>query len=945
MASPNKQASSDQANSNNSNSLPDAFNLYLKWQKIEPSQWQQLDPGIQLDIKRSVEQEFQKVIQKLKEQQRYYFVADPNTDELALFDVTAGLLWDVQYDLIADYKRSAARHRAKAISKFGLENWQVPTLQQLRALHVNSGQLLRSGHNYSFVAASEYWATEEGMVDMDFEPGLWSPAPGTGHLIACNQISVEHLVMQSLNQGWLIHSSLNSIGEKWKQALSRNRNDPYWADVIAACKQSPWQMPYLGFGQYFANLDSTSTTLPKLEQNQISDQDKGLWELHGADANLLQKFQIRPRNPALDVKDWPIAIDFGTSSTVVAYQEHGQKKLLRIGVKDHFSEPEASHFENPTVLEFVDLPKTLQPWQSTAYRPKVKWGDVRCSHEALSRLRDNEGDLSITTSVLAKIKHWALREARDIAVRISDQVNQFEKELEPLTLRNPTKGQALQVSNQDPFDPIELYAWFLGLTINWRQRGIFLKYYMTFPVAYPQVVKDKILASFRRGLQRSLPESLINQQVFNDFSVTERASEPAAFAATALPYFGIEPTEEGVAYGVFDFGGGTTDFDFGLYREPSPEEEDEGYEEVFEHFGASGDKFLGGENLLEHLAYEVFKANQALCREKKIAFTKPLDADDFPGSEMLLEKTRAAFTNTQMLMSRLRPYWEAREQNSQGIEKLNLINRSGESISCELTLPYDELESFLNQRLAKGVINFFSAMHKAFTEADVQPQKVHIFLAGNASLSPALQSLFGLNSKGEQGNKGEQNSEAGENPYHQQVAELTDRLFGALDIDFQVHAPISQSEGNPYQATTKTGVALGLLDLCPGSPVKVVNRAVIAAQGEAPFDHYVGCIKRRMFKPSLKRHAAYGQWHELGPVREGVFTLVSTQSPMANTGTVPQNDPILIHKPLSFAHAQPGERVFARAIAPDQIELTTAEHAEKLQRDNTLSVQILSLAS
>lgn len=38
--------------------------------------------------------------------------------------------------------------------------------------------------------------------------------------------------------------------------------------------------------------------------------------------------------PAIDVREGDVAIDFGTSSTVVAYTDNGQKQLLRIGAKD-----------------------------------------------------------------------------------------------------------------------------------------------------------------------------------------------------------------------------------------------------------------------------------------------------------------------------------------------------------------------------------------------------------------------------------------------------------------------------------------------------------------------------------------------------------------------------------------------------------------------------------
>ena len=100
----------------------------------------------------------------------------------------------------------------------------------------------------------------------------------------------------------------------------------------------------------------------------------------------------------------------------------------------------------------------------------------------------------------------------------------------------------------------------------------------------------------------------------------------------------------------------------------------EGWETVFEHFGSGGDAFLGGENLLEHLAYRSFCHNIEVCRKNKISFTKPLDAQDFPGSEQFLERTQAAATNSLMLMARLRTFWETGESsNKTGIEKIDLL--------------------------------------------------------------------------------------------------------------------------------------------------------------------------------------------------------------------------------------------------------------------------------
>ena len=348
----------------------------------------------------------------------------------------------------------------------------------------------------------------------------------------------------------------------------------------------------------FHDIDTRCAKLPLLDVAQFSDPDKGLWEFWGMDPKVLQAQGVRARNPASDVRDCNVAIDFGTSSTVVAYDEGGRRKLFRVGVTDFWEKEKPAHYENPTVLEFVDLPAMLTAWRAKAYHPDVLWDTVRCSHEAQANFRNNQTDTRVMASIFTKMKQWALREAQCARIQVSDQTTDAEHIFDPLSLRQPVKGQPLAVSSKDPFDPIELYAWFLGLTINWRGHGIHLRYYMTFPVAYPREVKEKVLASFRRGLQRSLPHTLVGQAIFEQFTVEERASEPAAYAAIALQTLGIEPTAKGVAYAVFDFGGGTTDFDFGYYRLPTDAQaDDEGWERVFEHFGSGGDKFLGGENL------------------------------------------------------------------------------------------------------------------------------------------------------------------------------------------------------------------------------------------------------------------------------------------------------------------------------------------------------------
>ncbi len=64
------------------------------------------------------------------------------------------------------------------------------------------------------------------------------------------------------------------------------------------------------------------------------------------------------------------------------------------------------------------------------------------------------------------------------------------------------------------------------------------------------------------------------------------------------------------------------------------------YDYVIENFGAGGDRYLGGENLLELLAFEIFKKNSDILRENVCSFRRPSESSEFLGSELLLSDTR-----------------------------------------------------------------------------------------------------------------------------------------------------------------------------------------------------------------------------------------------------------------------------------------------------------------
>ena len=668
------------------------------------------------------------------------------------------------------------------------------------------------------------------------------------------------------------------------------------------------------------DIDFTPCRLPKLDESQLTDPEKGIWEIWGEAPEFIEKIKVMPRDPEKDIQTKSVAIDFGTSSTVVAMDTiSGRRELLRIGVRDFFAGVEPSHFENPTVLEFLDYSSFKEAWFSSkgVYRPDLNWDWVHAAHEAQESFRDNPGDISIQKSILPRIKQWALRSCQradsSTPTLLADR-SEEEIELRPLMERNPVRGEPMSHDPDAVFDPVELYAWYLGMAINWRNRGIFLKYYLTFPVKYPREVKNLILSSFRRGLQRSLPATLISHfpKYLNDFSVEELASEPAAYAASALSHLGIEPTEEGVPYAVFDFGGGTTDFDFGFLRWATEEEEQEGYERVYVHLESSGDNYLGGENLLEHLAYLTFKGNIEELRKHRIQFTKPLDADVFPGSEVFIAFTHAAQTNTVMLSTKLRDFMERNQCKPIPQIKLSLIDAEGQKRDCELSINSEELDSYLANRIQQGVELFLSELSNSLPGFPAG-SPIHILLGGNGSRSRHIKKLFDI--KGDLWRK-----------------LIADNLDSAKIPKFKVHQPLPMDVNNPHAPTSKTGVALGLLRLAPGENAKLENRIAITNDGQAPFSLFVGKLRRGRFEPVLTPESSYFKWVELGPLQNGVFNLFYSASHRAKVG-LKEGDPELRKQRLDFPTSA-GTRLFARPLLPHQVDLLVSKDVPQDSRDS-----------
>ena len=852
---------------------------------------------------------------------------------LAILQSKERLLWSNEGSemgyTFADSKKVVAEFRWD-----GFDKWRLPTKVMLERFAKDDANPCRKGRPFRLEREdgndSRFWLTDGGGVDV--HDGDWTPNPNQdGYIFSCNTFwasASDVDVLTNLIQWDEYLAAPDGQTFPTDRANLRDQSDlDSWfidgAKEKKTLRSADQNSVEIKLGDYWPTkqlieLDFTPCRLPKLDTTQLSDPEKGLWELWGEAPETLKSFNCVARDPGRDVQRRAVAIDFGTSSTVVAMDTpNGARELLRIGVRDFYEPVKAQHFENPTVLECADYPAFNAAWTANAYRPELDWDWMRAAHEAQARFRDNPGDTRILSSILPRLKQWALRSAESRRVRLTDQKG-HEMELAPLSERNPARGRPLAVSAGEPFDPVELYAWYLGMAINWRGRGLFLKYYLSFPVKYPREVRQCVLASFRRGLQRTLPDTLIlhHPQVLNEFEVTELASEPAAYAAAALPHLGVQPTEVGVPYAVFDFGGGTSDFDYGLLRWATPDEEAQGYERVYEHLASDGDNFLGGENLLEHLVYESFKRNLDELRKKRIQFTRPIDALSFAGSEAFLAPTQAAQTNGVMLAAKLRDFMEKNKPELTSPIKLDLIDANGSKQTCELVLDVKTLDAFLANRMRRGVEAFLAGLARM---RPVLPAgaPIQLLLAGNGSRSRHIKGLF------------DTQSPLWKELLSQAFGKDQENCSGEVP-DIVVHPPLPMDDAKPHAPTSKTGVALGLLGLVPGEGTLMTSHLHAANDGQAPFAWFIGRLRRGHFDPILLPNMSYGEWRELGPLQQGVFNMYSSLSPRAHNGLA-DGDPELRKHRLDFPAAPAGSRVYARAVKPHLLELAAAPDEATLE--------------
>jgi hypothetical protein len=623
-----------------------------------------------------------------------------------------------------------------------------------------------------------------------------------------------------------------------------------------------------------------------------------------------------------------VSIDFGTSSTCAAVRGVGKSHLFTLSGKSKRTESGDNAYENPTNLMIYNWEDVYDQWQAAnddapfvlakSAEHDEREADYDSGYTVGDEYRevgsvDGHRKMNAILTQLKMLPYWL----------------SYGKEVKFTPYSGRQRGQIRVTDTLDEdaghFNPIAFYGYLLSRAINQpKNRQFYRNYQITFPVKFDEEVRERIRQSLAYGIRRALPKP-IRDAVRKDgepfVSVHMDYSEPVACIGSIVgKHLKLSADRDNRAklFAIYDLGGGTMDFSFGMFRPTTEdEEEDEGYDQAVEVLGVGGDDKVGGERLIHKLAYKIYKDNQELMEENHIKFVLPPGELHPKGFEGLLSERGddIADANVSLLKECLaRPLftYDAEDDVIDGhladIEQLKALDASADHVNIvlqgedgedtePLSLAVSGIDAFLHDAIQQTIDAFCIEMQQCFDRceerleaADIfpyEPSDLYIFLSGNASKQ-------------------------------HYVAELMEEKFKDKVHSIQRVGTGLNEEGmsDEYRINEKTAVAFGQLNL---GQYYVDQQAISQADGIPPFLFNVGYIDAGTdeYVPVLQKNDTSRAWRRANRIDRVNLTtaLCFTKSP-----TCDRKELVPLEYDVSD-FAEPKKRMlFIRPFEEDKIE-------------------------
>ncbi|GAA7017780.1 hypothetical protein HpCHC91_03110 [Helicobacter pylori] len=277
--------------------------------------------------------------------------------------------------------------------------------------------------------------------------------------------------------------------------------------TLGIVSYSDVDVDFEAFKNAMLEVDNTAAGLKSYSQSQLLDLDGGYWDLEAPSSSkesVTFRFDNLPKDSNgkeenfyahSSLKDLDktgiIAIDFGTKNTTAIYMnKNGRYCLLSIG--GDVDADGLEKYENPTIVEFRRKEKFLKDYNALSHRPFTKHNDMEVAHEAQKYFTSAKGnDLY---RFFSKLKQWAG----------ADEKQNFRDLVEDFSLES--------FAHCTDFNSIEIYVYYIGRCINDIHNGVFLKYFLSYPIKYEDHQAKKIRESFEKGLRKSLPRHVFDDE-------------------------------------------------------------------------------------------------------------------------------------------------------------------------------------------------------------------------------------------------------------------------------------------------------------------------------------------------------------------------------------------------------------------------------------------------